>query len=210
MQDFPLALLVTTICAYWIGVGVMIVRVRRVTRKVVGIVPEQRLERFMWLFWVPLVTAWIVVPWATLARSGTVPALPEFAVRDPAYVALRWVAAFVAVLALAATVKCWLRMGRDWRMDVAPGRKTDLITDGLYARVRHPIYAFSILLMLCSAAIVPTAPMALIAVTHVVLMNIKARNEERHLQDVHGETYVQYLRRTGRFLPRRSSSSADP
>ncbi len=78
-------------------------------------------------------------------------------------------------------------MGRDWRMDVAPGRKTDLITDGLYARIRHPIYAFSILLMLCSAAIVPTAPMALIAVTHVVLMNIKARNEERHLQDVHGD-----------------------
>ena len=94
-------------------------------------------------------------------------------------------------------------MGSDWRMDVGLERKTDLITDGLFARVRHPIYAFSILLMLCSVAIVPTAPMMLIAAVHIVLMNIKARNEERHLSAVHGDAYARYLRRTGRFFPRR-------
>ena len=91
------------------------------------------------------------------------------------------IAAIVAVLALAATVKCWRRMGKDWRMDVGLDRKTDLITDGLFARIRHPIYAFSILLVLCSAAIVPTAPMLVVAAVNIVLLNIKARNEERHL-----------------------------
>ncbi len=207
MQDPPLAVLTATICAYWLGVGVMVVRVRRKTRKDVGIVPQQRLERLMWLVWVPLVVAWIFVPWSTLARSGAVPALPDFAVREPAYVALRWVAAIVGVISLAATIKCWARMGSDWRMDVGLERKTDLITDGLFARIRHPIYAFSILLMLCSAAIVPTAPMLAIALVHVVLMNIKARNEERHLLAVHGDAYAQYLRRTGRFVPRPSPTA---
>jgi len=205
MPDFPLVLLVVTICAYWFGVGVMIVRVRRETRKVVGLVPEQRLEQLLWLAWVPMVAAWIGVPWATLARSGRVPALPGFVVDEPAYAALRWIAAIVALLALAATVKCWRRMGKDWRMDVGLERKADLITDGLFARVRHPIYAFSILLVLCSAVIVPTAPMLVVAVVNVVLLNIKARNEERHLLDVHGEAYGQYLRKTGRFLPRHSA-----
>ena len=81
MQDLPLAVLVATVSSYWIGVGVMIARVRRHTRKVVGLVPEQRLERLMWLVWVPLVAAWIFVPWATLTRSGAVPALPDFALR---------------------------------------------------------------------------------------------------------------------------------
>jgi protein-S-isoprenylcysteine O-methyltransferase Ste14 len=181
----------------------MIARVRRHTRKVVGLVPEQRLERLMWLVWVPLVTAWIFVPWATLTRSGTVPALPDFALRESVFAALRWVAALVAVIALAGTIRCWLRMGSDWRMDVGLERKTMLITDGLFARVRHPIYAFSILLMLCSAAIVPTLPMALIAAVHIVLMILKARNEERHLSALHGDAYAQYLRRTGRFFPRR-------
>ena len=203
MQDLPLAVLVATVSSYWIGVGVMIARVRRHTRKVVGLVPEQRLERLMWLVWVPLVAAWIFVPWATLTRSGAVPALPDFALREPAFAALRWVAALVAMIALAATVRCWLRMGSDWRMDVGLERKTDLITDGLFARVRHPIYAFSILLMLCSVAIVPTAPMLLIAAVHIVLMNFKARNEERHLSAVHGDAYARYLQKTGRFFPRR-------
>jgi hypothetical protein len=59
MQDLPLAVLVATVSSYWVGVGVMIARVRRHTRKVVGLVPEQRQERLMWLVWVPLVAAWI-------------------------------------------------------------------------------------------------------------------------------------------------------
>lgn len=205
MHDLPLAVLTATICAYWLGVGAMIVRVRRVTRKDVGIVPEQQLERFMWLIWVPLIAAWIFVPWSTLAGTGAVPALPDFAAREPAYVALRWLAAIVGVISLAATIKCWARMGSAWRMDIDLERKTDLITDGLFARIRHPIYAFSILLMLCSAAIVPTAPMLAIAAVHLVLMNIKARNEERHLLAVHGDAYAHYLRTTGRFVPRRTT-----
>ena len=207
MQDLPLAVLTATICAYWLGVGVMIVRVRRMTRKDVGIVPEQRLERFMWLVWVPLVAAWVFVPWSTLARTGAVPALPDFAAREPAYMALRWLAAIAGAISLGATIQCWARMGGDWRMDVRSNERTDLITDGLFARIRHPIYAFSILLMLCSATIVPTAPMLAIAAVHVVLMNIKARNEERHLLAVHGDAYAQYLRRTGRFVPRRRAAA---
>jgi protein-S-isoprenylcysteine O-methyltransferase Ste14 len=33
-------------------------------------------------------------------------------------------------------------------------------------------------------------------------MNLKARNEERHLLKVHGARYEAYLKRTGRFFPR--------
>jgi protein-S-isoprenylcysteine O-methyltransferase Ste14 len=205
MQDFPLLVLVVTVVSYWTGVGMMIVRVRRQTRRRVGLVPEQRLERLLWLVWVPMVAAWIAVPWATLAQSRAVPALPGFAVSEPVYEALRWIAAIMALVALAATVRCWRRMGKDWRMDVSVERKTDLITDGLFARIRHPIYAFSILLVLCSAVIVPTAPMLLVAAVNVVLLSLKARNEERHLREVHGDTYARYLRRTGRFFPRRSA-----
>ena len=202
MQNFPLAVLVGTVSAYWFWVGVMIARIRRKTRKVIGLVPKQRLERWLWLIWVPVVAGWIFVPWATLQGSATVPALPEFAVREPAYIALRWVAALLAVISLAATIKCWTRMGVDWRMDIDPEQKAELIVDGLFARVRHPIYAFSILLMLCSVVIVPTPPMLLIGVVKIILLNVKARNEEQYLLQVHGETYARYLGRTGRFLPR--------
>jgi protein-S-isoprenylcysteine O-methyltransferase Ste14 len=201
MGDFPLVLLTATIWTYWFSVGFMIVRLRRKTRKLVGLVPEQRVERYMWLVWVPLVAAWCTLPYLALFRTGPPFGLPEFA-RLPGYGILRTTAMVVAVACLLLTFKCWARMGTDWRMDVAVSKPTNLITDGLFRHIRHPIYAFSMLLMLCSAAILPTVPMALVAIVHIVLMNLKARNEERHLLRAHGEAYQRYLGRTGRFFPR--------
>jgi protein-S-isoprenylcysteine O-methyltransferase Ste14 len=205
MQDFPLMLLFATISAYWVGVAVMIVRVRRTTRRIVGLVPEQRVERLMWLVWVPLVAAWIALPYLALTRPDGLWALPAFATREPVYAWLRWLAAPLAVACLALTIRCWARMGKDWRMAVSAADKTDLITDGPFRRIRHPIYAFSILLMLCSAAIVPTAPMVVVAVVHIALMNLKAHNEELFLRGRHGEAYERYAQRTGRFFPRLGS-----
>jgi len=202
MGDFPLVLLTATIWTYWIGVGAMIVRLRRRMRRKVGLVPEQRVEQYMWLVWVPLVAAWNALPWLALTRAHAPLALPDFARGDALYAGLRWGAAIVAMLSLALTIKCWARMGKDWRMDVSVAEPTTLITDGLFRHLRHPIYAFSILLMLCSAVVVPTPPMAVVALVHVVLMNLKARNEERHLLQAQGDVYARYLVRTGRFFPR--------
>ena len=209
MQDAPLAVLTATLCTYWIGVGVMIVRVRRAMRRSADHGASERFERFnlKWIVWVALVAAWIGIPWATLAQSRKVPALPDFVASEP-YAALRWIAALVAVIALAATIRCWKRMGRNWRMDVGVATKAPLITDSLFAYVRHPIYALSILLMLCTVAIVPTLPMLAVAVVHIALMNSKARSEEQHLLAVHGDAYARYLRASGRFLPRRGQPHA--
>ena len=154
----------------------------------------------MWVVWVPLVAAWMTLPWLGVAGRSEVLAVPAFAQAMP-YAAVRWIAAAVAVWSLAETLACWRRMGKDWRMDVSR-ENTALITDGRFARIRHPIYAFSILLMLCTFLVLPTTAMAVLAATHVVLMNVKARNEERHLLKVHGEEYARYVRDTGRFVPR--------
>src|SRR5436189_80396 len=78
---------------------------------------------------------------------------------------------------LAASIKSWLRMGKDWRMDVSE-QKTALISDGLFRYIRHPIYAFQVLLMLCTLIVVPNIPMLMVAAIHVAVMNFKARYEE--------------------------------
>ncbi len=201
-MDVPNLVLAIVVSAYWCGVGAMIVRVRRHARRIVGVVPEQRLERYMWLVWMPLVAAWITLPWLALSRTGSTFGLPEFARTDAGLAALRWFAAALAVACLAATARCWAHMGRDWRMAVNTDPAQKLITDGMFARIRHPIYAFSILLMLCTMLIVPTPPMLVVGIVHVGLMFIKAQNEERHLLGIHGDGYARYLAQTGRFLPR--------
>jgi protein-S-isoprenylcysteine O-methyltransferase Ste14 len=87
-------------------------------------------------------------------------------------------------------------------MAVVPGEKTELVQTGPYALVRHPIYALSMALMLCSALVIPTLPMIAVAMVHVLFMALKARSEEQSLLDAHGESYADYCRRTGRFFPR--------
>jgi len=200
MRDIPLLILAITVSAYWLGVGRMVVRIRRKTRHDVGVVPQQRSERLMWLLWVPLVALWIAIPWIAQDRSGAL--WDPLFTGGPAYAVLRWAAALVAVACLLLTVRCWVRMGEHWRMDIAVDTKAELITDGPFRRIRHPIYAYQAGLMAGSAVVLPAPPMLVLALVHLVLVNVKARNEERHLLASHGDAYARYVLRTGRFVPR--------
>ena len=156
----------------------------------------------MWIIWVPLVAAWITLPYLALVRTHPLLAMPIFVQQSAGYVALRWIAAVCAVICLLLTSLCWSRMGTHWRMAVSLKGEEELITDGPFRHVRHPIYALSMLLMICSAVVVPTAPMLAVAFVHLVLNHLKARNEENHLLTVHGDAYRRYLARTGRFFPK--------
>jgi protein-S-isoprenylcysteine O-methyltransferase Ste14 len=210
MRDLPCFVLAATVWAYWTCVGAMIVRVRRRTRKLSGIVPSQRVEQFMWLVWVPLVGAWMSLPYIAAAPSASALwGLPGFA-REAPFLALRWVAAGVGIVCLLLSIECWLRMGRNWRMAVTPDPQAELVTSGLYGRIRHPIYALSILLMMCTFVVVPTPPVAAMAAIHISLMIFKAHNEERFLAQLHGAPYLRYLERTGRFFPRRRATGTEP
>ena len=200
-RDYPLLVVALTISAYWLRVGAMVVRARRKQHHDVGVIPERSAERALWLILVPVIACWCALPWLGLTHEPGAFAVPAFARDTPAYAAVRWLAAAAAVLCLVLTIQCWRRMGRDWRMDISD-RNTSLITDGLFARVRHPIYAFSIALMIATAIVLPSVPMLVVALAHVVLMNVKARSEEAHLARMHGDAYRRYVERTGRFVPR--------
>jgi len=208
MKDLPCIVLAATVWVYWSCVAAMSIRVRRRTRKLSGIVPSQRGEQLMWVLWVPLVLAWMVLPYVAMLSSSPIWGLPAFA-RGTPWLAWRWAAAGLAIGCLGLSIECWLRMGKNWRMAVAPDQQTELVTGGLYGRVRHPIYALSMLLMLCTLVVVPTPPVLGMAALHIGLMIAKARNEERFLAGRHGERYRRYLQRTGRFLPRLRPRAGD-
>ena len=201
MRDPPLLIVCLTISAYWLRVGAMAHRARRKHGTRVGVVPERASERTMWLVLVPIVVAWLVIPWIALTRTQGAFAVPAFAREGALYPTVRWVAALAGVACLVMTLRCWRTMGRHWRMDISD-RNTTLLTDGPFARVRHPIYGYQIALMAATIVVLPAIPMLLVGVVHVFAMNVKARNEEAHLARMHGETYQRYVERTGRFFPR--------
>lgn len=200
MRDLPLVVVALVVSAYWLRVGAMAVHVRRRHGHGVGLIPERRSERLLWLVVVPVVAAWCALPWLAIGRAGGPLAVPSFAVSG-GWVALRWAAALVAGGCLAMTLRCWSRMGSEWRMDISE-RSSPLITDGPFGRVRHPIYAFSMLMMAATAVVLPTPAMIALAVVHAGWINFKARAEETQLASMHGEAWRRYAAQTGRFLPR--------
>ena len=201
MHDLPSLVLALVVWAYWGRVAGMAARIRRRTRTLSGVVPVQPLERALWFFFVPVVAAWMMLPRLAAFREGGVLSVPE-AARGGPWFAVRALAALAAAALLVLTIRCWQRMGRQWKMAVTPGERQVLITDGPFERVRHPIYGYQLLLMLASLCVVPTLPMLVVALVHAVLMVTKARNEERHLLGSHGDQYARYVERTGRFFPR--------
>jgi len=202
MADGPSTVAMYSVWAYWLGVLLMTVRVRLQGVSSAGIVPKQPLERLMWVVWVPVIAAWIVFPWLSIHRSSPPWQLPDPVLVEPAWHALRWVAAGLTVAFLIGTTFCWRWMGRSWRVGVDADQSMELITTGPFSRVRHPIYTLSMTMMMMTVLAVPIWPLLVAALLHIALMHVKARNEEDWMQRMHGDAYVGYRERTGRFLPR--------
>jgi protein-S-isoprenylcysteine O-methyltransferase Ste14 len=108
------------------------------------------------------------------------------------------------VLLLASLVLIRLaqnQMRASWRVGLDPDNApTELITTGLYARSRNPIY----LAMTVTAAglflYLPNAVTFAIGNLTFVLLQIRTRVEEKHLRAAHGDAYASYHRRTPRWL----------
>jgi protein-S-isoprenylcysteine O-methyltransferase Ste14 len=202
MHDLPTAIVAVTVWSYWACVIALVIRSHLRFRTAAGAMPRTARERVLWWLWVPAILLWQVLPCVAAATAHPLFGLPPLAVEQGGVYVLRLAAAAVGVLALAATIPCWLGMGRNWSMAVVPRKRTRLITTGMFARVRHPIYALSILLMLATMAAVPTPAMIAVGLMHLWMIRGKALSEERFLRQQHGEAYAAYCTRTGRFLPR--------
>jgi protein-S-isoprenylcysteine O-methyltransferase Ste14 len=163
-----------------------------------GSKPRTRLERRMWRVWAPVIVLWQILPNAALHSHHWTLAPLTWWRGAPA---IPWLAAAAAVLALGLTIPCWLSMGTNWSMAIVPGKKTRLLTEGPFARVRHPIYALSMVLMTATMLMVPSPAMLLTGVIHLVMLNLKAQSEEQFLLAAHPESYAAYCRATRRFAP---------
>lgn len=79
-----------------------------------------------------------------------------------------------------------------------------IIQTGPYRWVRHPFYtAFLGALISCFAVLPNTLTAAALAFGLFQMNRTAAREERRLSRSRHGEEYRDYMRRTGRFIPRR-------
>ncbi|MCB1054546.1 MAG: isoprenylcysteine carboxylmethyltransferase family protein [Acidobacteria bacterium] len=89
-----------------------------------------------------------------------------------------------------------------WRQVHRARREGRLVTDGVYARVRHPQYSGLFLIVFGEGVVHWPTLLSLIAFpTIVVAYSILARKEERAMVDRFGDEYRRYREKVPRFIP---------
>lgn len=93
-------------------------------------------------------------------------------------------------------------MGTSWRIGVDTTERTDLITHGLFAAVRNPIFTALLIIQLGTTLMVPTWAAAFGLGALVLATQVQVRVvEEPYLLAMHTNDYPEYAIRAGRFVP---------
>jgi protein-S-isoprenylcysteine O-methyltransferase Ste14 len=109
---------------------------------------------------------------------------------------------WIAVM-ITTTILFWggvLVMERGWRL--IHGAQGALVTDGIYARVRHPQYLGLFMIIVALLIQWPTIVSLLMAPVLFFTYVRLARREEREAEGRFGEAYVSYKARVPAFVPR--------
>jgi protein-S-isoprenylcysteine O-methyltransferase Ste14 len=116
-----------------------------------------------------------------------------------------WLHAIGFVLAgvgIVGTFAAQMAMGSSWRIGVDPEERTELVTGGVFALCRNPIYSFMVIAWVGFALLVPTWLSAASIPVGIVAFEVQVRLvEEPHLLRTHGEPYRAWASRVGRFVP---------
>ena len=140
---------------------------------------------------------WVFVQFVLLAAYGVALAVGASA----SWGAWRWAGALPFLLGAWVGIAALRMHGRKLTPLPEPNPALGLQRSGVYAVIRHPMYA-GLLLCAFGLAILLQKPLGVaMAVALTVFFNLKAREEERRLLRCYPE-YADYQRTTGRFLPR--------
>ncbi len=106
------------------------------------------------------------------------------------------------ILGIALIVMGWsVIFKRYWSKDEGKG---ELVTTGIYHFIRHPQYTGFMLVTLGMICDWVTLPMLIMWPIMAVIYYRLARKEEADMVEQFGQKYLDYMQRTGMFLPRLS------
>ena len=93
-------------------------------------------------------------------------------------------------------------LGTNWSITLEVREQHRLITEGVYHRIRHPMYSALVLYSLGHALVVPNwvaGPSNLVALA--ILFTLRVHAEEQMMSDTFGDEYATYAARTKRLVP---------
>jgi protein-S-isoprenylcysteine O-methyltransferase Ste14 len=150
------------------------------------------LEKLMTLFLVIIITAHLLLgekwlPTNTLALFDTLP--------------FKIVGVIVGILGLMLCRIAQVTIGKSWRVGIDEPATPGLITKGIYSFMRNPTYTG--LYVMCAGVwiINPTILYSFWIVIFFIMMEFQVRCEEEYLEEKYGNSYLDYCKKTKRYIP---------
>jgi protein-S-isoprenylcysteine O-methyltransferase Ste14 len=132
-------------------------------------------------------------PLTVYLLAGAIPAL------EPRFILYVWL--YGQLIGSPIVIAGLILIYKGWK-EVAFKRGTVLVTDGIYAAVRHPQYLGFLLVTLGELIVWPTIPTAVLWPILVFLYYRQAKREEAVLSREFGDQFAEYAKKTPMFLPK--------
>ncbi len=125
------------------------------------------------------------------------------ALAGAALLAAEWMRApgwALMALGLALTVWAQAAMGASWRAGIDE-RPTELVTAGPFRFIRNPIFTGVLGFLAGWALLTPAWWSAALWVATALALHLQIGQEEHHMMAMHGDRYLTYASRAGKWLP---------
>ncbi len=189
MQTYPLALNIISAC--WILFAVIWLLAAFATKQ--SVYRESRLQRMRYVIPI-LLGGFLLAKGHRLSDPLNHRVIPHVE-------ALAWTGVVLCIAGFAFCIWARFTLGRNWSGVVTLKRGHELISDGPYALVRHPIYT-GLLTMFVATVIVLGHVAGIIALPFVfVSLWIKLRYEEKLMLKQFPNEYAAYQQRVKRIIP---------
>ena len=108
--------------------------------------------------------------------------------------AVRWIGLMLSLIGLAGVTIARYSLGRSFSIRA---KATELVTTGIYSRIRNPIYVSGVIFIVGLILVVRRPVFGLVLIIIIIPMQIiRARREARVLEAKFGDAYRQYRSRT--------------
>ena len=107
--------------------------------------------------------------------------------------AQRYIGTVLTVVGVSFMIVARVELGKSF--SIRP-EAHELVTTGLYSKIRNPIYVFGMVMFTGVAMVVQRLSLSIILVVLAVVQVIRARREARVLEAAFGDAYREYRRQT--------------
>jgi len=141
------------------------------------------------LLWLSPIMYVINPQWMNWSKIG----LPE---------TVRWIGVGLGIFCVFGVYWLFSSIGTGITPTSATRQEHKLSTSGPYRWIRHPLYTFGSSMFIAFGMMADNWFMAALGILTFVLMAIRTPKEEANLIEKFGDEYRDYMKRTGRFLPK--------